>query len=266
MSNELAPMPGRLAALARWLLLGSLVGVLCGSASALFLWLLERATTFRVQHEQLVFALPLAGLGIGWIYQRFGASIKAGNSLIIDTIHDDGPELPLRMAPMVLLGTVLTHLFGGSAGREGTAVQMGASLTDFFAQRLQVATRTRRLLLAAGAAAGFGASFLVPPKYTATSLFLPPQSQQGGAAAALAGAAGRQEHHQRERHRGMPPGLIAVARSSRPGRARYRHARPWRWRLGGCPFQGRTRTPPDYSGDRVRCDRVGAYGGCGGAG
>jgi len=155
-------MPGRLVALAKWLLLGSLVGILCGCASALFLWLLERATTFRVQHERLVFALPLAGLVIGFIYQRFGGSIKAGNSLIIDTIHDDGPELPLRMAPMVLLGTVLTHLFGGSAGREGTAVQMGASLTDFLAQRMQVATRTRRLLLAAGAAAGFGSVFGTP--------------------------------------------------------------------------------------------------------
>jgi H+/Cl- antiporter ClcA len=161
-SSELVAARGRLLALGKWLLLGSLVGVLCGAASALFLWLLERATTFRGAHEQLVFALPLAGLGIGWIYERFGASIQAGNSLIIDTIHDDGPELPLRMAPMVLLGTVLTHLFGGSAGREGTAVQMGASLTDFFAQRSRVDPGTRRLLLAAGAAAGFGSVFGTP--------------------------------------------------------------------------------------------------------
>jgi len=160
--NDSSVMPARLGALAKWLLFGSLVGVLCGAASALFLWLLERATTFRLEHERVVFALPLAGLGIGWIYERFGQAIKAGNSLIIDTIHDDGPELPLRMAPMVLLGTVLTHVFGGSAGREGTAVQMGASLTDFLAQRSGVARSTRRLLLAAGAAAGFGSVFGTP--------------------------------------------------------------------------------------------------------
>jgi H+/Cl- antiporter ClcA len=160
--NDLPNTSARLLALGRWLVLGSLVGVLCGAASALFLWLLERATTFRLAHEQLVFALPVAGLGVGWVYERFGASIQAGNSLVIDTIHDDGPELPLRMAPMVLLGTVLTHLFGGSAGREGTAVQMGASLTDFFAQRFGVDKRTRRLLLAAGASAGFGSVFGTP--------------------------------------------------------------------------------------------------------
>jgi H+/Cl- antiporter ClcA len=144
------------------LVLGALVGAVCGAASALFLWLLERAGALRVAHEQLVFALPVAGLAIGAIYERFGQAIKAGSNLIIDTIHDDGPELPLRMAPMVLIGTVLTHLFGGSAGREGTAVQMGASLTDFLAQRLSVDKRTRRQLLAAGAAGGFGAVFGTP--------------------------------------------------------------------------------------------------------
>jgi H+/Cl- antiporter ClcA len=109
-----------------------------------------------------VYALPLAGLVIGAIYERFGQSIKAGNNLIIDTIHDDGPEVPLRMAPMVLLGTVLTHLFGGSAGREGTAVQMGASLADALAQRLRLDGRLRRQLLAAGAAGGFGSVFGTP--------------------------------------------------------------------------------------------------------
>jgi H+/Cl- antiporter ClcA len=152
----------RLLTLARWLMLGAVVGAICGAGSALFLWLLERATELRLGHETLVFLLPIAGLAIGAIYERFGQSIQAGSNLVIDTIHDDGPELPLRMAPMVLIGTVLTHLFGGSAGREGTAVQMGASLTDFFAQRLRVDRRTRRQLLAAGAAGGFGSVFGTP--------------------------------------------------------------------------------------------------------
>jgi H+/Cl- antiporter ClcA len=152
----------RLTTLGRWLVLGSLVGVLCGAASALFLWLLARATSFRELHEQLVYALPLAGLAIGFVYERFGQAIKAGNNLIIDAIHDDGPEVPLRMAPMVLLGTVLTHLFGGSAGREGTAVQMGASLADALSQRLKLDKRVRRQLLAAGAAGGFGSVFGTP--------------------------------------------------------------------------------------------------------
>jgi H+/Cl- antiporter ClcA len=152
----------RLASLGQWVVAGSLVGVLCGAASAIFLLLLEWATDFRLQHEVIVYTLPLAGLVIGWVYERFGASIKAGNNLIIDTIHDEGPEIPLRMAPLVLLGTVLTHLFGGSAGREGTAVQLGASLTDWVAHRLRVGKHLRRQLLAAGVAGGFGSVFGTP--------------------------------------------------------------------------------------------------------
>jgi H+/Cl- antiporter ClcA len=135
---------------------------LCGSASALFLWLLDLATVFRQSHEYIVYSLPVAGIVIGLIYERFGTSVRAGNNLIIDTIHDEGPEIPLRMAPMVLVGTVLTHLFGGSAGREGTAVQMGASLTDWLSHRLRVNKHTRRQLLAAGVAGGFGSVFGTP--------------------------------------------------------------------------------------------------------
>ncbi len=152
----------RLAALGQWILFGCLVGVVCGAASALFLWLLELATAFRTGHEGIVYALPIAGLVIGWIYERFGDSIQGGNNLIIDTIHDEGPEIPLRMAPMVLIGTVLTHVFGGSAGREGTAVQMGASITDWVSHRLGVSKRVRRQLLAAGVAGGFGSVFGTP--------------------------------------------------------------------------------------------------------
>jgi H+/Cl- antiporter ClcA len=152
----------KLIILGQWILLGALVGLLCGAASALFLWLLELATDFRGGHELIVFTLPLAGLLIGWFYERFGQPIKGGSDLILDTVHERGPEIPLRMAPMVLIGTVLTHLFGGSAGREGTAVQMGASLSDWVAHRLRVGPRMRRQLLAAGAAGGFGSVFGTP--------------------------------------------------------------------------------------------------------
>jgi H+/Cl- antiporter ClcA len=145
-----------------WLALGSCVGVLCGTASALFLFLLERATELRLSNPKLLYALPLAGFAIGATYQRLGESIRAGNNLVIDTLHEAGPELPLRMAPMVLIGTVLTHLFGGSAGREGTAVQMGASLTDWMSHRLRLPPGLRNQLLAAGVAGGFGSVFGTP--------------------------------------------------------------------------------------------------------
>ena len=145
-----------------WLVIGALSGVACGCGSALFLWLLELATQTRLDHRWLVWGLPLAGLALGLAYERFGEPVKGGNNLVIDTIHDGGPEIPLRMAPLVMVGTVLTHLFGGSAGREGTAVQMGASLTDFVSHRLRISGPLRTELLAAGVAGGFGSVFGTP--------------------------------------------------------------------------------------------------------
>lgn len=152
----------RLKALVQWIGIGAIVGVLCGASSALFLYLLERATAFRNGHELIVYTLPIAGLVIGWFFERFGRSIEGGNNLIIDTIHDEGPELPTRMAPMVLIGSVLTHFFGGSAGREGVAVQMGASLADGLSHRLKLTPEVRKQILAAGVAGGFGSVFGTP--------------------------------------------------------------------------------------------------------
>jgi H+/Cl- antiporter ClcA len=148
--------------LARWVVLGGVVGLLCGGASALFLHLLDLATTTRIAHERLVWALPVAGLAIGWFYERYGASIAGGSGMVLRTAREGGPLIPLRMAPMVLVGTVLTHLFGGSAGREGTAVQMGASMADGVAHLLGLDDRQRRELVCAGLAGGFGAVFGTP--------------------------------------------------------------------------------------------------------
>ena len=148
--------------LLQWLVGGALIGVVAGLASALFLWLLDVATQTRTAHMALVWSLPLAGLVLGAIYARLGQSIRGGSNLVLDTIHDGGPQLPLRLAPLVLLGTVLTHLFGGSAGREGTAVQMGAGLTDWLTHRFRVSPALRRQLLCAGVAAGFGSVFGTP--------------------------------------------------------------------------------------------------------
>jgi H+/Cl- antiporter ClcA len=152
----------RVRSFGQWLVLGSVVGVVCGVASAVFLHLLDLATDVRTRHELLVYTLPLAGLAIGAIYARWGTPIRGGNNLVLDTVHEGDKQLPLRMVPMVLVGTVLTHLFGGSAGREGTAVQMGASLADAVAHRFRVSPATRHELLAAGIAGGFGSVFGTP--------------------------------------------------------------------------------------------------------
>jgi H+/Cl- antiporter ClcA len=146
----------------KWISIAALVGVGCGIASGVFLLLLDGVTSTRLSHPRLLLLLPLGGLFVGWAYHQFGKSVEGGNNLIIDEFHDPQAVIPFRMAPLVLLGTLVTHLFGGSAGREGTAVQMGGSIADQFTQFFKMNRDERRTLLMAGMSGGFGSVFGVP--------------------------------------------------------------------------------------------------------
>ncbi|HEX4071994.1 MAG TPA: voltage-gated chloride channel family protein [Planctomycetaceae bacterium] len=147
---------------AKWLAITTVLGIAVGSAVALFLWSLERTTQIRFANPAILFFLPIGGLGIGLMYHYFGRSVEGGNNLILDQIHEPNGGVPTRMAPLVLIGTVLTHLFGGSAGREGTAVQMGGSMAAEIGSRIGISNHDLRILLMAGVAAGFGAVFGTP--------------------------------------------------------------------------------------------------------
>lgn len=148
--------------LIRGVALGAMVGVLAGLSSAALLASLYWATDTREAHAWLVFGLPLAGFAIGLIYHYGAGRAAEGNNVIIDEIHAPTAWVPRRMAPLVFIGTVLTHLFGGSAGREGTALQMSGSLTDWFSRVTRMTPVDRRVLLIAALAGGFGAVFGVP--------------------------------------------------------------------------------------------------------
>ena len=146
-----------------WSVLIILPAILAGSASALFLFSLEHVTRLRWDHPWLLFLLPLGGLLIGlplplaWSFSR-----KAAANLIMDEIHAPGGGVPTRMAPLVFIGTIVTHLFGGSAGREGTAVQMGGALASWFGRVWRIQPAPMRVLLMSGVAAGFGSVFGTP--------------------------------------------------------------------------------------------------------
>ncbi len=148
--------------LLRWTVLVIPVALSVGSLVAFFLWLLDKAIHFRWDHPWLLFLLPASGVGIYFLYRLWGKNSEAGNNLIMDEIHEPGGGVPARMAPLVLLTTIITHLFGGSAGREGTAVQIGGSLAQWFSRRLGLSKEDTRLLLMSGMAAGFGAVFGTP--------------------------------------------------------------------------------------------------------
>lgn len=146
----------------KWVLLAGPVAAVVGSACALFLWSLERATAMRFAHPWLLFLLPLAGASLGWVYHRCGKSVEGGNNLVMDEIHEPGGGIPRRMAPLILVSTVITHLFGGSAGREGTAVQMGGSIASAAGRWFRLQPADVRILLVSGVAAGFGGVFGTP--------------------------------------------------------------------------------------------------------
>lgn len=146
----------------KWLLMAGSVGILSGSASALFLTSLDWVTEARYQHPWLFWLLPAGGAFISYLYLKVGKESGRGNNLIIEQIHSGEGAVPLRMAPLVLLGTLTTHLFGGSAGREGTAVQMGGSLSEGLGKLLELNRLDRKIILMCGISSGFGAVFGTP--------------------------------------------------------------------------------------------------------
>jgi H+/Cl- antiporter ClcA len=158
-------IPEQVAALpqiAKWCLIAVGIGGMAGTASAGFLIALDWVTHFRESHIAIIALLPLAGFLMGWIYHKIGGNVEKGSNLILDEIHNPKDVIPLRMAPLVLIATLVTQLFGGSAGREGTAIQMGSSLADQLTKVLRLAKENRRILLMAGMSAGFGSIFGTP--------------------------------------------------------------------------------------------------------
>ncbi|MGC5746756.1 voltage-gated chloride channel family protein [Chryseobacterium sp. NFX27] len=148
--------------ISKWLCISIILGALVGTASAGFLQSLEWATNFRENHIWLIALLPVAGFLIGLLYYYYGKDVEAGNNLLIDNIHDPKEMIPFKMAPFVYLGTIVTHFFGGSAGREGTALQMAGAIADQLSRPFKLDRHDRKILLIAAIAAGFGSIFGTP--------------------------------------------------------------------------------------------------------
>ncbi len=155
--------------IAKWILICVLIGFFSGSASAFFLVALEWVTQIREHNYFVIWFLPLGGLGIGLLYHYLGKEVVKGNNLLLEEYENPQKTIPFRMAPLVLLGTLITHLLGGSAGREGTAVQMGGAIADQFSRlssraqsRGKLNTSERKTLLVLGISAGFSSVFGTP--------------------------------------------------------------------------------------------------------
>jgi H+/Cl- antiporter ClcA len=146
----------------KWIFICGLIGIFSGSASAFFLISLEFVTQFRNQNNWIIWFLPLGGLLIGYLYFFYDSKIAKGNNLLLEEYNKPEKRVPLMMAPLVLLGTLITHLFGGSAGREGTAVQMGGAIADLCTDIFKLDKSERRTLIVLGISAGFASVFGTP--------------------------------------------------------------------------------------------------------
>ncbi|WP_348824217.1 voltage-gated chloride channel family protein [Flavobacterium aestuarii] len=146
----------------KWIFICCLIGIFSGSASALFLILLEYVTHIRIQNSWIIWLLPFGGLLIGYLYLISDPKIAKGNNLLLEEYNKPEKRVPFMMAPLVLLGTLITHLFGGSAGREGTAVQMGGAIADVCSLIFKLTDPDRRILIILGISAGFASVFGTP--------------------------------------------------------------------------------------------------------
>lgn len=145
----------------KWLMLSIITALVCGGAGCLFHMLIELATDFRSEHNFIIWFLPVGGVVIVFLYHIFKLEKIGGTNYVINSIRKDG-KVPFTMAPGILTGTVLTHLLGGSAGREGAALQLGGSLGSSLGRIFKLDDKDMHVIVLCGMSAVFTALFGTP--------------------------------------------------------------------------------------------------------
>ncbi|MDE6020362.1 MAG: chloride channel protein [Ruminococcus sp.] len=145
----------------RWLILSLMTGLIIGGIGSLFALCMTEATGLRSRYPQIMFFMPIGGLVIVFLYRLFKEQNDRGTNMVIASIHAEG-EIPGKMAPMIFVSTIITHLVGGSAGREGAALQIGGSLGAVMGRIFKMTDTDRRVLVMCGMSAVFSAGFGTP--------------------------------------------------------------------------------------------------------
>lgn len=151
----------RLKATVKWLILGIIVGIIIGAVGAAFFHGIKYVTSFRKAHDFMIYALPFAGLLIVFLYRIAGEFEDTGTNLVITTISA-GDHLPKRKIPLIFVATILTHLCGGSAGRESAALQLGGSIGHNFGEIIHLDEDDCKIITMCGMSAAFAALFGTP--------------------------------------------------------------------------------------------------------
>ncbi len=151
----------RLRTSVKWVIFSILSGIVIGGVGTLFSLSMSLVTLVREKNPALILLLPVGGVAIVWCYRVLHDERDAGTNLVLSAIHS-GSELPLRMAPLIFVSTLVTHLFGGSAGREGAALQLGGSIGNAIGRLFRFDEKDKHIMIMCGMSAAFSSLFGTP--------------------------------------------------------------------------------------------------------
>ena len=146
----------------KWMVIAVLLGGVCGVVGSLFHISVDYVTELRTEHDFLIWFLPFGGLVIVLLYKIAHATKGVDTNRVIEAADTDGKKVPIIMAPLIFVSTCITHLFGGSAGREGAALQIGGSIGYNFAHLLRLDQKETRIMIMTGMSGLFAAVFGTP--------------------------------------------------------------------------------------------------------
>lgn len=146
----------------KWIVLSGVIGSLIGLIASGFSYAIVWATSFRQANPMIILGLPLGGLLIVWMYKITGQEKNSGTNLVLTVVRSDEEEVPGWVTPLILISTAITHLFGGSSGREGAALQFGASVGNVCAKYLHLNESDKKIIILASMSAAFSALFGTP--------------------------------------------------------------------------------------------------------
>ena len=143
----------------KWIVLSGVIGSFIGLIASGFSYAIVWATSFRQANPMIILGLPLGGLLIVWLYKITGQEKNSGTNLVLTVVRSDEEEVPGWVTPLILISTAITHLFGGSSGREGAALQFGASVGNVCAKYLHLNESDKKIIILASMSAAFSALF-----------------------------------------------------------------------------------------------------------
>ena len=153
----------------RWTLFSILTGICCGMLGGGLCLFVQWSNELRIEHPYIIFFLPVAGLLIVAVYNMFGITDDRGTDLIFDSVRN-AEDIPFKIIIVSFLATVFTHLFGGSAGRVGVAMQMGGGVSSFLSKRIGLNHKDKSLFVMCGMAGLISALFGTPLMATFLSM------------------------------------------------------------------------------------------------